>query len=378
MSLGSRDSNQGLRTEQAKRMIVRHVRDLNLQPGDRIPSYQKLRSELGLGDATITRAVKSLKSDGVLITRRRAGMYVVDSEAGGHYGRVVGLAALRAGDRGVGPFYSYLLQALQAEFQSHGCRSELFYQNPTVEDTVGLELLPGLERSISTGLLDAVVLTANIDHQSWQHLEEEGMYPCFVGAYTHSPRAVFLDVGGAMRSMVCELIMRGCRRPALIGGDGVVRELIWPAFCDMLKDVGGADPEWLYFTGSGVEGARQIAARILACDVADRPDGIAILDDMAALAFTSYLVRERSDYAPQFAVMAHRQIALEYPFKDIMMFECDIDELARNTAEITLQYLVGGKRRTEQRWVSPRRIDRDALSVPAGIPETERAALMSV
>lgn len=378
MSLGSRDSNRGLRTEQAKRMIVRYVQDLKLKAGDRVPSYQKLRSELSLGNATIARAVESLRSDGVLATRHRDGMYVVDPGAGGHYGRVVGLVALRAGHRGVGPFYSYLLQALQAEFQSHGCRSELFFRPPTTEDDVVLDFFPGLERSISVGLLDAVVLTASIDQRSWQQLEARNMYPCFVGSYTHAPRGVFVDVSDALRSMVGELISRGCRRVGLIGGSGVVRELLWPVFCEILKDVDGADPESLYFSDSGVEGARRIAARILAGNAVDRPDGMAILDDMMAMAFTSYLARESSDYAPRLAVMRNKQVALEYPCKDIAILECDIDELARKTARITLQYLIEGKCRTEQRWVSPRRIEPDVRSVPEQIPQPDQGALISV
>jgi DNA-binding LacI/PurR family transcriptional regulator len=375
MSLGSRNSNQGLRTEQAKRMLVRYVWDLNLKTGDRVPSYQSLRSQLGLGDGTIARAVASLKEDGVLTTRNRTGTYVADPHAAGHYGRVVGLLALRPGGKEVGPFYSFLLHDLQSYFHSHGCRSEIFYRKPTTKDAVGLDYFHGLERSITNGLLDALVLTANVDQQSWQQLEKIKMHPCFVGALTHTPRGVFIDMVGAMRSMVLNLIDRGCRRPGLIGGSGDLHDLIWPQFCDILKDVGGADPNRLFFTiRNGIEGGRQSAAQILACNTPDRPDGIAILDDVTAMAFTSCLAREKSEYSPRFAVMTNKQIPLEYPFKDITFFEFDTSELVKRTGKLTMQYLIKGKSETEKILVSLRQIKGDALSVPTIIPEASQGA----
>lgn len=336
-------------------MLVRYIWDLNLKEGDRLPPYKSLRTTLGLGDATINRAVRSLEQSGVLETVRTVGTYVVDPDADGHLGRIIGLAALRSGDVQLGPFYSCLLHYLQTHLREVGCQTRVFYQKPTMENTVNLDHFPGLERSVNHKEIDSVILTSNLDKSSWQKLEAATMYPCFVGAPTPSPRGVFIDLKDVTRAMVRDLIDRGCRRPALAIPPGSVHGLFLPVFREALKGVKDVDPEQLYFSGIAIQGGREIAEQIMAMDPSARPDGIAIVDDQIGIGLANHLVREMPGYSPRLACMVNKQVPVDFPFKDVNYFEIDINELAESAIGMTIQLLRRGETQSERIWVAPQR-----------------------
>ena len=56
--------NLGRQTEKAKQGILRYIWDRKLKAGDKIPAQAELSRHLGLGCATLDRAVKSLVQDG--------------------------------------------------------------------------------------------------------------------------------------------------------------------------------------------------------------------------------------------------------------------------------------------------------------------------
>lgn len=348
MSLGSRQSNQGLRTEQAKRVLVRYIWDLNLQPGDKLPAYEALRRKLGLGSATINRAVCSLEQQGVLETKRRVGTFVVDPEADGHPGWVIGLAALRSGDGGVGPFYSCLLHYLQTSFHELGCKTEVFYQKSSDRDTVDLDCFPGLLRSVTHGKLDSLVLTANLDKTSWGILDKSGMNPYFVGAPTPASRGVFIDFESAINEMIGDLIHRGCRRPALVSPDGSVHGSFFPVFRESTKSLAGFDPEDFHFTGHSIDGGLRICDQICQIRPDERPDGIAIVDDQIAMGLMNKMVRVSNSYSPPFAVMVNKQVQMCFPYDDVEVFEIDIQKLADATVKNAMG-LLRGNQPTEDR-----------------------------
>ena len=261
MSLGTVKSNQGLKTERAKRLLVRHIRERGLGRGDPLLPQNELRKKLDLGAVTISRAVQALAQEGVLRTKHRVGTYVLDPNADGRCGRVVGLATLCNTDENVSAFFSYLLRFLQTAFHELGCQTVVFpmKQKSKEIDTVSLDYFPGLERSVFQGELDAVVLAANIDKKSWRRLENAKMCPCFVGVPTPSPRGVYVDLLQTARMMVQELIDSGCRRPAVAMPSGTLHGDFFPIFCELLKDLEGVSPERLYFTGNQIPGGHRIA-----------------------------------------------------------------------------------------------------------------------
>ena len=56
------------------------IQDEQLQPGDRIPSERQLSERLDVSRVPIREALRSLSSEGLLVTRRGGGTYVQDSE----------------------------------------------------------------------------------------------------------------------------------------------------------------------------------------------------------------------------------------------------------------------------------------------------------
>ena len=86
--------NLGRQTEKAKQGILRYIWDRKLKAGDKIPAQAELSRHLGLGCATLDRAVKSLVQDGVLESRRRVGVFVRNASPEGLPGRSIGVAGL--------------------------------------------------------------------------------------------------------------------------------------------------------------------------------------------------------------------------------------------------------------------------------------------
>lgn len=362
MSLGTRQSNQGLRTQQAKRMLVRHIWESNLQQGDRLPSYAALRERLQLGDATISRAVRSLEQEGVLQTVNRVGTFVVDSQAGGYSGWVVGLAALRTGDNGLGPFYSCLLHNLQVGFRAEGCKTEIYYQNRSDSDVVGLDDLPGLERSVDQNEISGVVLTSNLDADSWASLEASGVCPYFVGAPTSAVRGTFIDYQDACEQMAGDLIGRGCRNPALIlPATSVLDQAkhISPEFAELF---GRTAPRGHVWTAAGMAGGRLLADQVLSMPPEARPDGLVIADDQIATGLMNKLAREDPHYKPHFCVLTNSRIEFDAPFKNVRCFEVNLQVLVESATHNVMKLLRGGKIETDRVQIKARRNTKDCFS----------------
>lgn len=343
MKRTSKNANLGLRTEQAKQFLVRYIWDLKLKPGDKLPPHEVIRNKFGLGNATITRALKSLKVDGVLSAKRRVGTYVVDSQADGHAGRVIGLTSVQPENGNIGPAHFYLLHYLQMFFRSVGCQTVVFYCNPTHgKYVVGMDYFPGLKRSVEEHRLDAVVLVGtDISEESWRWIEERKMHPCVVGI-THAPVGVMLDYESMTQRAIELLVSQGCKRPGIAISPGVIRDFVWPVFCRVTKNLVGFDPERFYFEGISADGGNQIARDVLARNPSDRPDGLAILDDQIAMGLISHLVRKRSTnqkYLPLLACQTNKQIPMDFPVDEIVRFEVDIDLLARTVVQMLIGHL---------------------------------------
>ena len=358
MSLGTVRSNQGLKTERAKRLLVRYIREQGLERGDCLLPQNELRRQLDVGAVTISRAVQALSEEGILTTKPRVGTYVLDPNADGRCGRVVGLATFSIENGHKSAFFTYLLHCLQARFHELGCQTVIFPMQPKADqiDSVSLDYFPGLERSVYQGELDAVALVASIDEQSWRKLEKAKMCPFFVGSATPAPRGVYVDVLQTARLMVENLIERGCRRPAIAMPSGELHGDFWPMFCELLKDLADADPEALYFTADHIEGGHRIAHALMGRTAEDRPDGIAIVDDYIGMGLTCELARERVEYFPHLTCMVNTEVALDFPFKDIVFFEVNVRELAHTAAGMITEWFKDGKIKKEQTWMTARRV----------------------
>ena len=98
------------KTEQAKSLLVRYIRDQQMKRGDRLPPQDFLRKTFKFGTATISAAINELKDDGVLEVRDKVGVFVIDPNADGHAGRTIGIT-MRHAENSL--YYSCILTALQ-------------------------------------------------------------------------------------------------------------------------------------------------------------------------------------------------------------------------------------------------------------------------
>ena len=66
----TREQNGQTRVEFAMDQIIQHILELNMRPGDQLPSEYELSKNLGVGRSTLREAIKRLVSRNVLETRQ--------------------------------------------------------------------------------------------------------------------------------------------------------------------------------------------------------------------------------------------------------------------------------------------------------------------
>lgn len=64
---------------QLRRQLTAAAHEGRLAPGARLPTVRALAERLGLAVNTVARAYRELETDGVIVTRGRAGSFVADS-----------------------------------------------------------------------------------------------------------------------------------------------------------------------------------------------------------------------------------------------------------------------------------------------------------
>ncbi len=350
--------NLGLKTEQAKLALVRYISDLNLRPGDKLPSQETIRAELGLGNATITRALNELKQDGVLATKRRIGTYVLDSNADGHPARIIGIGAFQSGDPGVGPFYSCLLHHMLTHLTESNCQAIIFHCRPTYGKWgIELDYFPGLKRNVEQKRLDGIILMADISSRAWSWLEERQMYPVFVGANKGISSGVMIDYRQSVREAIRILFSNGVNRPAVIMYKGLTSASVKSEFIKLTGNRRGFNPRKFYFAETQAKGTPpKVIEKIYSLPKNERPDGLAILDDQLANEIITEITRRRlagDDYLPKFVVQTNKQIPIAFPIEPIAKLEVDVDVLASNVVAFLIDKLRNRQSVRKIIWISP-------------------------
>ncbi len=350
--------NLGLKTEQAKLALVRYISDLNLRPGDKLPSQETIRAELGLGNATITRALKELKKDGVLTTKHRIGTYVLDSNADGHPARIIGIGALQSGDPGVGPVYSCLLHHMLTHLTESNCQAIIFHCRPTYgKYGIELDYFPGLKRNVEQKRLDGIILMADISSRAWSWLEERQMYPVFVGPNTDMPSGVMIDYRQSIREAIRIFSSNGINRPAVIMYKGSTSASVKSEFIKLTGNRKGFNARKFYFAETQAKDTPPKAIeKIYSLPKNERPDGLAILDDQLASKIITEITRRRlagDDYLPKFVVQTNKQIPIAFPIEPIAKLEVDVDVLASNVVALLIDKLRNKQNIRKIIWISP-------------------------
>lgn len=349
--------NLGRQTEKAKQGILRYIWDRKLKAGDKIPAQAELSRHLGLGCATLDRAVKSLVQDGVLESRRRVGVFVRNASPEGLPGRSIGVAGLLLDTPHM--FNWSMAYALQSELQRNGCQCTMFPFRDGYRKHPEFSDFPGLEYAVGQGGLHGLISIADFfPDKLLSGLENAGLQLCFSGSPALADCGVFIDTVGFMLESLEKLRERGFCSPRVLVGPGPLRHFSLPRLAQFL----GHWPECrvplddLYLEGYGLEHGRTAARNVLALPPAERPDCMVLCDDIIAQGFFSELVRRqgsRIGYMPPGFCLRNRNAPIDFPCRDVVNYEVDCRRIAELTVRMLLTRLRTGSGEPAVQWLLP-------------------------
>lgn len=349
--------NQGKQTERAKQEILRYIWDRKLREGDKIPPQAALSGDLGVGCATLDRAVKALVLEGVLESRRRVGVFVRNAKPEGLPGRSIGVIGLLLDTPHM--FNWSMAYALQDTLQKNGCQCTMFPFRDRYCKHPELSDFPGLEYAVGQGGLHGVVSIADFfPEKLLPDFERAGLELCFCGSPALAECGVFIDTVGFMLEALERLRGKGFRSPRVLVGPGPLRHFSIPRLAQFLAGW----PECrvpldeFYLEGYGIEHGRESARRILALPPGERPDCMVLCDDIIAQGFFSELVRlqgARIAYLPPAFCLRNKNAPIDFPCREVVNFEVDSRKLAEAAVGLLLGRLINAKSAPSVQWQLP-------------------------
>ncbi|HEX8235406.1 MAG TPA: GntR family transcriptional regulator [Abditibacteriaceae bacterium] len=103
-----------------------------LKPGDQLPSFAEVRSELGIGQSTLERAHELLERDLLIQREPGRGVFVAQRSAKPRTG-IIGLSGIDAG-RGHHPYFSRLVEGVRQAAQDAGVEILLLHEDVPLEE----------------------------------------------------------------------------------------------------------------------------------------------------------------------------------------------------------------------------------------------------
>lgn len=366
--------NLGKQTERAKQEILRYIWDRKLCEGEKIPAQAVLSRDLGMGCATLDRAVKALVQDGVLESRRRVGVFVRNAKPEGLPGRSIGVIGLLLDTPHM--FNWSMAYALQDALQKNGCQCTMFPFRDHYRRRPDLSDFAGLEYAVSQGGLHGIISIADFfPEKLLPEFEKAGLELCFSGPPAPAECGVFIDTVGFMLEALDRLRRKGLCSPRILVGPGPLRNFSLPRLTRLLSDWPECrvPVEALYLEGYGIEHGRESARNILLLPPGARPDCMVLCDDIIAQGFFSELVRlqgKRIDYMPPAFCLRNKNAPIDFPCREVVDYEVDSRKLAAGTVELLLGRLRGEKSRPAIQWLLP-------AETAATAGESETASLLS-
>ncbi len=316
--------------EQTKQLLVRFIRDNRLKKGDKLPGQAFLRKTFDCGSVTVLSAIHALRNDGVLEVRDKVGVYVIDPNADGHAGRVVGITARHVEGS---PYYSTLLGALQMRLVREGCRVNIFGYSSRESDNpfdFTLDDFPGLRRSIEDGEIHGMIHLDDFKKPALDFLRRRKIPTLFCGSTGISPDGVFLNQEDVLRKMYLEASAAGCGRIGL-QLPGAIRKYLEPLFLEL-----GGKPDSVFPVCTAEDG-RQLAERVIAMPASKRPDALLCFDDIVAQwMFGTLVLALPKNALPRAWVVRNRQLMMCFPLPDVIFYDIDLLAFAGLAAETLL------------------------------------------
>ena len=353
--MSTTSKNQGSRTEQVKQALICCLQDLQLKPGDALPTQAVLREKLHVGAVTVQRAIAALADAGILEVRPHKGVFVRRFRTEGFVGREIGLVCLW---RTFYPAAASMLQCLQLQLHKKACQCKLFLRNfPEMTEVDSLSFFDGLKRCIETGQIQGLITTVSFDDEAWAFFRKHKLPVVSLGSASRNDG--YKITGEDCLPEFFDLARkRGFRRPALFHSGYPLAEharkifasctdLPTEKYCRILyPDIITEDRpvDWN-------AKLREILREFSAMPKPKRPDVLLIPDDILC----SFVYREVQDlklagssWDPHFIYLANRQIPI-LPLDGSIgdCFENDIMEQAEAATELLLNVIRG--RETKER-----------------------------
>ena len=329
------------KTERAKQLLVRYIRDRQMTTGDKLPPQNELRRIFHYGAATICSAIHALKLDGVLEARDKVGVFVADPEAGGHAGRIIGITMLY-GENNF--YYSCLLASLQMHLVENGCTIRLFRclrKEKNERILFEADDFPGLRRSIENNEIQGLIHLDDFSHAALDFIKSKKLPLIFLGSRGGiAENGVFFDHNRIVKEACKMLKQKQVLRPALIC-QASIRQEVEPFFHE---NFGRTAP---VFTRNKPENDQNIAEMILAMPGKERPDWLICLDDFAALHLIAGLARKLApENMPGAFIMYNRASGMHYPLSKLICCDNNLYKFAAMGVELLMKAMMSGKQDT--------------------------------
>lgn len=299
-AMDMRTANQALDISEAelRRTLPKHAvlrvelrqRLQRLRTGDALPTIASLRAEYGVSLATVDRALRELRQEGVIEVRHGSGIYATGRSHVMNVGLYFSFDLLAPQ---IGVFPRLLLQGLH-EQAGNLAGLQLRHYLSVGDGSPWNARADTLAGDVRRHLVDGIIMVALYGGE----FADLPVPVVALGALPQATHRVDLDYAAMVRQAVGVLRRRGCRRLAYLGHNPA--ELPDPdhfAYGEALRSRGVAavfrreaakcqvvtHPEWL--CGSGVSGLPDVVKQghdsfcALWTARRDRPDGIVSVDD---------------------------------------------------------------------------------------------------
>ncbi|MBQ6473617.1 MAG: GntR family transcriptional regulator [Victivallales bacterium] len=365
MSNRSSSPSLGVQAELVRNHLLDYMRKHTLRPGDRLPTQKELRTELGVGNKTIQRAIDSLVTEGIAEGRGKTGFFLKDVLQGETTRRRrVGLVYTRLPKS---PFYTALLFCLEMAFHDRNCELRNFMRKPmplTLRNA--FSYFPGLREAIERHETDLLFSMSRFPQDMLELCAKHHLPVCHFGSQPGYPNRI--AIVPLFEQAMTVFAERGLKRPAIICSTSNQHQQSLPLLEKALRPFHGErwqDYSWCCGTDDfSMEYGptlwarwQHVADRHLGLPAERRPDALFIPDDFIACYFMMAL-QVRGITPPPIICIRSQQIPIGFPGCLAGWFEIDIEQLADMAVELALaQMEPSAQPRTEPVFYTPPFID---------------------
>lgn len=331
------------KVQKIKESLVRYIADLQLGPGDKLPSQNELRLSQNVGSATISTAIRSLAQDNILEIRDKVGVFVNQNGLDGHTGRNAAILI-----NCINSIYIHILVSeLQEQLQKVSCQNMVFMCPPD-KDSLCLENYPGFMRNVRQNNISMVFLTTGLDQSGYEWLDESKASYISLIKNQLAPYTCAVDMHRYVKESFDYLLQKGARRLAIVAYGHKLGSTLNRAFQEQMQlHFPHIDCDDCIYLANGFEASRNVVGQILSTPKSQRPDALIYTGDLIMQGVSVWLHRIQVDlqdrYTPHATAILNRQNPIMPIDSQIAVFEADVHEQSIIAVKTLLDYVRGGE-----------------------------------